>query len=103
MDKGFFGSLFDMSFDHYVTPKIISVVYALLMILIGLSTVTYAFSGFAEGTTYGLITLVTSPIVFLLGLIGVRIYCELVIALIKIAQNTRGLRSGNKGSSDRTG
>jgi hypothetical protein len=99
LDKGFIGSLFDFSFDHYVTPKIISIVYAILMIIMGFSTVTYAFSGFAESTTYGLVTLITSPIVFFLGLIAVRIYCEIVVALIKIAQNTRGLRAGN-GSSE---
>lgn len=93
MEKGFIGSLFDMSFDHYVTPKIISIVYVIFMVVIGFSSLTYAFSGFAEGTTYGIVTLITSPIVFLLGLIVVRIYCEVMIALIKIAQNTQGLRN----------
>ena len=46
MEKGFFGSLFDVSFSSLVTTKVIKVLYILSMILIGLMALIFVGAAF---------------------------------------------------------
>ena len=41
MEKGFLGSLFDVSFSSLITTRVIKVIYILSMILIGLMALVY--------------------------------------------------------------
>lgn len=70
-------------FDSMLTPKIITVVYWLLLgiLLSGLGTM---FSGQGGGFLIGLGVIVG-------GAIGARIWCELLIVLFKIHENIKRL------------
>lgn len=89
--KGFFGSLFDVSFSSFVTSKLIKVVYVLWMILSALLTIGVIVAGFGRSTGLGILALVLSPVAFFLCLILGRVYCELVIVLFRIAEHVRDI------------
>ena len=70
-------------FDTMVTPKIITVVYWLLLIGVAIAGLGMIFSGTGiMGVLGGLLTIV-------LGALVVRIYCELLIVLFKIYENLK--------------
>jgi hypothetical protein len=60
------------------------------MFFIGLTTLGFIVGGFSED--WGFVALVLSPVVFGVMLIMARVYCELVIALFKVAENTSNLK-----------
>ena len=87
-DQGFLKGLFDVNFTTFITLKFIKVIYIVLMALIGLGTLFFMFSGFAQGFLSGLITLVIGLIVGFLYLVLARIYLEVVALLFRIGENT---------------
>ncbi|WCC79863.1 DUF4282 domain-containing protein [Cutibacterium equinum] len=103
--KGFFGALFDMSFDYYVTPKIAKLVYIIAIIcaaVMWIGSIIVAGVGGAIGTAAGadaggtgvvvVLIILVGWIPALLFVIGVRMQIEFVLALIKTAENTATLR-----------
>jgi len=101
--RGFLARLYDLSFHSYVTPTIIQIIYVLALILVAIFSVYFLARGFmpseglfgSSGPSAGSIILhiILTPIVFILGSIGARIYCEIIIATIRIAENTEYLRN----------
>ncbi|CAM3757773.1 DUF4282 domain-containing protein [Rheinheimera salexigens] len=70
-------------FNSMLTPKIITVVYWLLLISViisGLGTMFTGFAGFWQ-----------SLVIIVFGCIGVRIWCELLIVLFKINDNLKNI------------
>jgi hypothetical protein len=51
--KGFFGSLFDLSFTSLVTTRIIKVLYVLAIIVIGIYALIFIAGGFSNSTSAG--------------------------------------------------
>jgi Domain of unknown function (DUF4282) len=98
--RGFFSTLFDFSFSEFIALKIIGVLYAIGIFLIGLATLAIVISGFAKGFSSGLVALIVGPLIFLLYVILIRIGLEGLIAALRtadntsrIAENTRDLRN----------
>jgi hypothetical protein len=90
-ERGFFSSLFDFSFSEFITTKIIRALYILGIIADGL-TAFGLFLMFARGGGMKLIAgLVVAPIVFIVLVISLRVWLELVIVAFNIADNTRQL------------
>lgn len=86
--KGFFASLFDLSFSSLITTRIIKVLYVLALIGIGLGYLVFTISAFASDTAFGVITLfVLGPIVALIYVVYARVFLELVIALFRIMES----------------
>ena len=67
-------------FDSMITPKIITIVYWLLLISVVASGLGIMVSG--HGIFYGLLTIVG-------GTVSVRIFCELTIVLFKVNENLK--------------
>ena len=87
--KGFFGRLFDLSFNEFITTKIITVLYVCAMVGAGVWGLTILFGGFASKSFGGILAgLVLAPIAFLVGTILARIWLETLIVLFRIAENT---------------
>jgi hypothetical protein len=87
--KGFFGSLFDISFKNIITPKIIKVLYVLAMIVIGLITVVYIAVAFNANAGLGVVTLlILGPLYFFFSLIWTRVALEFIMAVFAIQENT---------------
>ncbi len=59
--KGFFGALFDFSFEHFVTPMIVKVVYILSIIALGVGWLVFLAAGFSQGAGSGLFVLLLGP------------------------------------------
>ena len=70
--KGFFGALFDFTFEYFVTPMIVKVVYVLAMIALGLGFLVFLVVAFAEDAASGLFVLILGPIAVLLYLCLIR-------------------------------
>lgn len=81
--------IFDFSFREFVTPRLIRVLYALSLIAALLSALAWMFSGFSVGLLYGLFTLVTGPLAFLIYVLAARVVVELILAVFLIAERAR--------------
>lgn len=75
-------------FDSMLTPKIITLVYWLLLIAVLLGGLGTMFGGMGG---FGLGSLIQGVVVIVAGAIGVRIWCELLIVLFKIHENIKKL------------
>lgn len=86
--KGFFVQLFDVSFQEFLTPKIIKVLYVLAIISAGVYTLILLGKAFSASVSGGFTVLILSPLGFLLGVVNARIVMELILVLFRIAENT---------------
>lgn len=96
---GFLKALFDFKFESFVTPKMISALYLLSMILIALGVLAMMVSsifgiitafrfGGIGGAIMPFFMLLLSPVFGILYLAFARMFFELVIVLFKIKDNT---------------
>jgi len=85
----FFQALFDFSFKNFITTKLISFLFGLGAIagaVFGLITII---TSFTRSAWMGILMLILTPVLYLLGIILLRIWLEVVIVLFKIEENTR--------------
>jgi len=87
--KGFFGSLFDIRFKNFITPKLISILYILMFIGAGLAALFMIIGAFSESFGYGLLRFIMGIVGFLVCTIIARVWLEVTIILFKIEENTR--------------
>jgi hypothetical protein len=77
------------TFDSMLTPKLVTILYWLLIaasIITGLTTIFAGYYGVtAESVIMGLLTIVG-------GMLAARIWCELMIVIFKINDNLQALR-----------
>ena len=86
--KSFISSLFDFSFQSFVTPKIIKVVYVIVTAFIGLSIVFGLVSALATGEALIIIfALILLPIVGIIYLALARMSLELYYAVIRLSED----------------
>jgi Domain of unknown function (DUF4282) len=81
----------DFSFKKFVTPKLVRIIYALSLVAALLSALTWMFSGFKDGITHGLFTLVTGPLAFFFYVLCARVAMELVLAVFSIEAEVKKL------------
>ena len=84
--KGFFGALFDFSFDHFVTPMIVKVVYILSIIALGLVWLMFLAASFQTSAGAGLVVLLLGPVAMLLYLCLIRMTLEFYLAVTRMSQ-----------------
>lgn len=86
--KGFFGALFDFSFNTFVTPKIVKIVYVLVTILLALAWIVYVIIGFAtEEPAIGVLVLLLGWIPALLYLAFIRMTLEFYYSVVRMSQD----------------
>jgi hypothetical protein len=84
---GFLQTLFDFSFNHFFTAKIIKLLYGLSMFSAGLVAILFIIFGFSVSTGFGIFALlVGAPLIFLVAVICSRICMELMVAIFRIAE-----------------
>ena len=86
--KGFFASLFDFSFENFVFPKIIRIIYAIVVIFACIGYVGGIVYGFQMGSAQGIGAIILGPIVIILYLIMIRAWMEVAIVMFRIYENT---------------
>ena len=94
--RGFFAALMDSRFDNLITPRLVSFLYVVSIIILALAAIAVVIAGFVENAGTGVLLLIIAPIVALIYLIVVRLYLELIVVAFKIrdaaeeiATNTR--------------
>jgi len=110
--EGFFKSLFDFSFSHFVVTKMIKVLYglaiivagilALIALISGLGAAVAAFHGYSSSPGLGVLAviggLIGAPLVFLLAVVCARVYLELLIVVFRICEHVAEIASrGDQG------
>ncbi len=91
--KGFLASLYDFKFDHFVTPKLIRFFYAFFVIVLSAGAVIFLIGSLASGKAAGIVAaIIVIPIFYLVYLIFLRMYMELIAALFRIADDIRAIR-----------
>jgi len=102
VQKGFLGSLFDVSFTSLVTTRIIKVLYILVLIGVAVLALVYTVIAFQVSAGLGILTLlVLAPLGSLLSIVYSRVLLEAVIALFRIMENTQAMaqHGGGAGAS----
>lgn len=79
----------DFSFKRFITPRLIRLLYALSLLAALLAAISWMVNGFNTGWYYGLFTVVTGPIAFVLYVLAARVVMELVLAIFQIAEHTQ--------------
>ena len=97
-EKGFFGSLFDFSFNSFVTPKIIKVLYVLVTAWTALVALTILIIAFRTGgTAGGIFTLVVIEPLFILLTLGIyRVILEAFMVVFRIYEETKKIRENGE-------
>jgi hypothetical protein len=95
-DQGSFGLLFDLSFTEFVTTRVVKILFVIGVICAAISALSFIVAGFGASFIRGLLFLLLSPAVFLIGVVLVRIWCEMVIVIFRIAENTGRLLEQKK-------
>ena len=99
-NTGFLGSIFDFSFTDFITIRIIKFLFILGIILAALGTLLLIVTGFSKGIGVGILSLILSPLIFLIYVLLARIWCEMIIVVFRIAENTgRLVERGNQGTA----
>lgn len=83
-------ALFDFSFSEFVTVRLIKLLYAIMLVGAGLFAIITGFGMMSASTGLlgNVLGLLAIPTLFFVGAFLARIYCELVIALFRIAESS---------------
>ncbi len=101
--RGFFAALFDLSFKHFVTGRVVSFLYVISLIFVVLNAVFSAgyislllgafLSAVAGSSALGwvvgvVVFLISAPLLLLVSIVYVRVLLEIVVVLFRISDNT---------------
>jgi hypothetical protein len=102
--KGFFASLFDVSFTSFVTTKIIKFLYVLTLVALGLAYLVFVIAAFQDSTGAGVaVLLVLGPLAFLFYAIYTRVFLEFIMAVFRIMETNTELVFLARGQSGPSG
>lgn len=98
--KGFLRSLYDFKFTSLIATKVIRFVYALLVIIYSIFAAFTLIACLASRNGalifFGFIIL---PLLYLLYLIMIRIFMEIVVVFFKMGEDVRAIRYSSAGTS----
>jgi len=95
-NRGPISMLFDLSFTEFVTTRIIKIIFIIGIVLAAILAFALIIGGFSAGTGRGILFLILSPLVFLFYVLLARIWCEVIIVLFRIAENTSRMVDQNR-------
>lgn len=87
-NKSIINMLFDLSFTDFVTTRVIKLLFIIGIVFAAVGTLFLIIGGFGNSTGTGVACLVLSPLVFLVYVLLARIWCEMIIVVFRIAENT---------------
>ena len=98
--QGFLGSIFDLSFTEFITIRIIKFLFILGVIFAAIGTLVLIVTGFSNGIGAGIVSLILSPLIFLVYVLLARVWCEMILVVFRIAEHTgRLVEQGNRGTA----
>lgn len=91
--KGFLASLFDLGFTSFVTPKVIKVLYLLIMIGTIFTALVYSVIAFKVNAALGIgMLFIAAPLFTLIVMAIWRISLEFFMVIFRISDDIRALR-----------
>ena len=84
---GFFSALFDFSFNEFITPKVVKVVYVIAAILIPLVWVVYLLLAFSQNAGLGVAVLIFGAIAVIFYLAIIRMTLEFYLAIVRMSED----------------
>lgn len=94
--RGFFGRLFDFSFEEFITPSIIKILFIISIVVIGLGVLGGIIVGFMSGVGTGFFFLIGGLIGGFLWILYVRVLLELFIVFFRIHDNTEEIAKNSR-------
>jgi hypothetical protein len=95
--QGFMGSILDFSFESFVTPKIIKLVYFLMLAGVALSALIFFLSSLFKGGVVGIFAgLIGAPLMLILGAVAARVYVEIVMIAFKVLETLQKIEAKQK-------
>ncbi|HEY2573951.1 MAG TPA: DUF4282 domain-containing protein [Verrucomicrobiaceae bacterium] len=95
--KGFMGSILDFSFETFVTPQIIKLVYFLMLAGVVLSALVFFLGNLIKGGVVGVfVGLIGGPLILVLGAVGARVYVEIVMLAFKVLETLQRIEAKQK-------
>jgi len=104
--KGFFASLFDFGFTSFITLRLLSVIYGLLVGVVLLASGSWLAVAISQGGWRMLLSIVLTPIAALIYLVVARVSMEMIALFFRIGENTNLMVASptgpgfNKGAAD---
>lgn len=86
--SGFFSDLFDIRFTRFVSLRLISVVYILILIVVSLIALGAIFTGFAFGVATGIFYLILAALLWVVYVVLARVVLEAFAVLFRIHDDT---------------
>jgi ABC-type multidrug transport system permease subunit len=86
--NGFFNDLFDIRFTRFVSLRLISVVYVVILAAVSLVALALVFAGFASGIGAGLFALVLAALGWVIYVVLARVALEAFAVLFRIHDDT---------------
>jgi hypothetical protein len=87
--KNGLGGLFDLSFETFITPSIVKIVYIVVIVMAGLWWIVLTIAGLSSGGFGGMLGgLIFGGLAALLMILFYRIFLELTMILFRIHDNT---------------
>jgi Domain of unknown function (DUF4282) len=92
--RGFLGALFDFGFTSFVTPKVIRLLYMLIVTGTVVCALVFTILAFRASVTFGILTLVIGDPLFVLIMLAInRIILEFFVVTFRVADDIRTLRA----------
>jgi hypothetical protein len=86
--SGFFSDLFDIRFTRFVSLRLISIVYILILIVVTLIALGAIFTGFALGVGAGIFYLILAALLWVVYVVLARVGLEAFAVLFRIHDDT---------------
>lgn len=86
--RSFWNRLFDFSFEEFITPTIMKVLYIIAMVVIGLSVLGMIVAGFTSYGGMGVFWLIGALIWGFISLLVARVLLEMIVVFFRIRDNT---------------
>lgn len=86
--KGFFATLFDFSFNSFLAPRLIKLLYILFVAIAALVTLGVIVTAYNFNNGLGVLVLLLSPVVFLFNVMLYRVGLELIQVFFAIEAHT---------------
>lgn len=88
--NGFLEAMMDFTFTHFVTIRVIAVLYGLALAAVAFSSLMLLI--FLMNAANFFVAFIFTPLFFCLGVLLVRMYLEVTVVLFRIAENSSALR-----------
>ena len=79
--------MFDLSFTHFITTRLIKVIYLICIVLSVISGMAMLVIGISRGIGAGILAFILAPLAVVLEIMIVRVLLEIVVVLFRIAED----------------